>query len=464
MEKDYDFVVIGGGSAGYAAASTAARAGLSVAVIEGGKEVGGLCILRGCMPSKALLATAARAAAVRSANELGVSAGFKGVDGVAMQKRKRLLIEDFAGYRRSQLESGRFTFVRGTARFIDPHSLEIRGAIDDLVLTGKTFLIATGSRIQSPQIEGLSEVGFLDSDAMLEQECLPGSVTVLGGGAIALEAASFYAGIGAKVVLLQRSQRVLKDLDEDVSVAVADGLRHGGVRVETGVQIRGVRSGPLGKGVSFFRGDQSDEVVSEEIMCAMGRVPETRGLGLDVIGIGREGERLQVDSTQQTALPHIFGAGDVCGPLEVVHVAIQQGEIAARNAVRLVGRSNEALERMDYRLKLFAVFSEPGVASVGLTEAEASGQGLSVLTSSHPFADHGKSMVENHLQGFVKLIVEATSRRIVGGSVVGPNAAELIHEVVTAMHFNATAGDLARIPHYHPTLSEIWTYPAEDLA
>lgn len=461
---EFDFAVIGGGSAGYAAAALASKQGFKVVVIEGGEQVGGLCILRGCMPSKTLLATSSCARSVRSASAFGVNATFDGIDGTAMQARKRLLIEDFAGYRKGQLESGKFAFLRGRARFVDPFTLIVAGEGAEQTLRAQTFLISTGSVIPPPQISGLSEAGYLDSDAMLASERIPSSVTVLGGGAIALETASFYAGVGAKVTLLQRSERILKDLDPDVTDALTAAMKAQGIRMETGVAIQSCKRESGGKTIRFSQGDESHEVTSEEIVCALGRVPATHGLGLSAIGLRLDGVRVATSLTQQTSLPHIFAAGDVCSPLEVVHLAIQQGEIAARNAARLMRASREAFEQMDYRLKLFAVFSSPAVAVVGLSEAEAVRDGTPFRVAAYPFGDHGKSMVEGHVHGFVKLLVHAETKRILGAAVVGPQAAEIIHEVVVAMHFNATAGDLAKVPHYHPTLSEIWTYPAEDLA
>ncbi|MEI6713994.1 MAG: NAD(P)/FAD-dependent oxidoreductase [Verrucomicrobiota bacterium] len=463
--NSYDFAVIGGGSAGYAAASTAARLGLKTVVIEGGKEVGGLCILRGCMPSKTLLATARRASEVREASEFGVQAQLTGIDPIAMQARKRSLIEDFASYRRGQLESGRFDFIRGHARFVNPYTLEIR-AFDGSTsqIASRSFLVATGSRISPAPISGLADTGFLDSDALLESETIPASVVVLGGGAIALEAATFYAGLGSKVTLLQRSARVLKEADADVSEAVQAGLRKKGIQLLTDVHL--VKTERLNnlKRVHFEHQTIAQHIDAQEIVYALGRTPNTEGLDLEKIGIRLNSERIHTQRTQQTSLPHIFAAGDVCGPLEVVHIAIQQGEIAARNAAKLLEEKGADLESIDYRLKLLAVFSEPGVAMVGLTEAEAAQQQIPIMTSSYPFADHGKSMVEGHVDGFVKLTVHAVTREILGGAVVGPQAAELIHEIVVAMSLRSTAGALAQVPHYHPTLSEIWTYPAEDLA
>ncbi|NBV87836.1 MAG: NAD(P)/FAD-dependent oxidoreductase, partial [Verrucomicrobia bacterium] len=313
MGENYDFTVIGGGSAGYAAASLAAGAGLRVAVVEGGREVGGLCILRGCMPSKTLLATANRAAAVRGAAEFGVKAQFNGVDGRAMQARKRLLIEDFAGYRKGQLESGRFAFLRGRAHFASAHDLEVSTGEGTRTLHSKTFLIATGSVLTLPPVPGLQETGCLDSDALLESEHIPGSVIVLGGGAIALEAASFFAGVGSRVTLLQRSSRVLKEADPDVSEAIAEGLRHHGVRVETGVELLHCSRSPLGKVVRFKQNGVETECVAEEIVAALGRAPATDGLGLEACGVALEGRHIAARPTQQTSQPHIFVAGDVCG-------------------------------------------------------------------------------------------------------------------------------------------------------
>jgi pyruvate/2-oxoglutarate dehydrogenase complex dihydrolipoamide dehydrogenase (E3) component len=277
--------------------------------------------------------------------------------------------------------------------------------------------------------------------------------------------------------LLQRSARVLKEADPDVSEAVQDGLRKSGVHLLTGVKLLKIERIDGLKRVHFEHNQTPHSVDAHEIGYALGRVPQTQGLNLEILGLTPPHSapnpetprapfsgRIPTSNTQQTALPHIFAAGDVCGPLEVVHIAIQQGEIAARNAHRLLIQPSAKLETIDYRLKLLAVFSEPGVAIVGLSEAEAADLQIPIKTATYPFADHGKSMVEGHLDGFVKLTVHEESREILGGAVVGPHAAELIHEIVVAMSFRATAGALAQIPHYHPTLSEIWTYPAEELA
>jgi len=465
MNDSFDLIVIGGGSAGYAGAATAARLGLKTAVIEGGADVGGLCILRGCMPSKTLLESANRAESIRRAGEFGLRAEYFGADGTAIRARKRRLIGEFADYRRQQLEDGRFEFIRGQATFADAHHVEVRLRDGGLRrLQARAFLLATGSVIKQVNVPGLHDTGFLTSDEVLDSDRIPESIIVLGGGAIALELASFYTGVGSRVTVIQRSEQLLKEVDADVAEAVTEALEHRGVKIFRGTELLGAKRVDGRKRVDFTHEGQERSVEAEEILYALGRAPNLASLGLDQAGvvIGRKG--IEIETSQQSRVVHIFAAGDVCGPFEIVHLAVQQGELAARNAARLLGRLGGKMETMDYRLKLFAVFTHPEVAAVGLTEREAAQQGLEFRTARYPFADHGKSIVRGETHGFVKLIAARETGRILGAACVGPEAAELIHEIVVAMHFGAAAGDLARIPHYHPTLSEIWTYPAEELA
>jgi len=458
--KIYDFAVIGGGSAGYAAASTAASLGLKTVIIEGGAEVGGLCILRGCMPSKTLIESANRFITLRHAAEFGLGAKTISFNGPEIMARKKRLIGEFADYRREQLEAGRFDFVRGQAQFSDAQTLMVEGVG---VIRAKTFLIATGSKIEPVKIPGLAEIGYLNSDAVLDSQEIPRSVIVLGGGATALEFAHFYEGMLAKVTMIQRSSQFLREMDGDVAQALVAGFEKRGITMAFGTKLlRAERVGNL-KQIIFEQNGVEKRVEAHEIIYALGRTPQLEGLQLGDAGVILENGRLPVNARQQTNLPHIFAAGDVAGPYEIVHLAIQQGEIAARNAARLIHSSTEPFEEMDYRLKLSVVFTKPEVAVVGMSEKELIAAQRPFLTAKYLFNDHGKSMVMGETDGFVKLIVASDSREILGAAVVGPHASDLIHEITVAMHFHAKAGDLARIPHYHPTLSEIWTYPAEEL-
>ncbi len=464
MTEEYDFVVIGGGSAGYAAATTATKLGLKTAVIEGGEKVGGLCILRGCMPSKTLIESGNRFRTLQRAREFGLRAENISAVPAEIFARKNRLIEGFADYRRKQLKMGGFHFIRGWASFIDAHTIAVATGDERRTIRGKTFLIATGSRSTQLPIPGLAETGYRDSDQVLETADLPSSVIVLGGGATALEFAHYYASLGATVTVLQRSSQVLKDTDPDIACTVTEALRKRGLTILCDTHLERVERTDSGKCVHFRHGGETRTVEAAEIVYALGREPNFDGLELDRAGLKRDGHFLVVNNQQQTSAPHIFAAGDAAGPHEIVHLAIQQGELAARNAASVLRGDTAALGAMDYRLKLFVIFTEPEVAAVGWTEKELMAAGASYRVSTYPFDDHGKSMVMGETEGLVKLIAAAPSGEILGAAVVGPHAADLIHEITVAMHFHGTASDLARVPHYHPTLSEIWLYPAEELA
>jgi pyruvate/2-oxoglutarate dehydrogenase complex dihydrolipoamide dehydrogenase (E3) component len=461
---EYDFAVIGGGSAGYAAAATASRLGLRTICIEGGAEVGGLCILRGCMPSKTILESANRFLTLRRAKEFGLSAGQIGYDAAAIRERKRRLIGEFAGYRSSQLENGKFEFVRANASFLSPNTLRL-ATLDsrEIEVRFRFALISTGSELNLIEIPGLAETSFLHSDLALDSDVVPPSVVILGGGAIALEFATFYSALGSKVTVLQRSPQFLKEADADASAALTAALRHQGVEMICDTKLLRITAEKGEKAVYFQQNGVERRVAGHDLFYALGRRPRIAGLNLKATGVELSANgAILVNDRMQTSQSHVFAAGDVTGLYEVVHIAIEQAVVAAKNASRLL--EGKELGRIDYRLHLFAVFSHPQLALVGLTEREAVKQNIPVRVASYPFADHGKSLVKGEPEGFVKLIVHAKSGEILGATAVGPEAAELIHEIVVAMHFRATASDLASIPHYHPTLSEIWTYPAEELA
>lgn len=454
---DHDVVVVGAGSAGYAAARTLAGGGLRVAVVEGARDLGGLCILRGCMPTKALLHAAELRHAIEAARAWGVESGSVRVDMRALMARKDALIADFAGYRRAQLEDGRFRLLRGAARFEDPHTLHVEGHGP---LKAGQFVLATGSVIAPPPLASLAGAGVIDSDVALGLETVPGSVVVLGGGPVALEFAQYLARMGSRVTVVQRGAHLLSAMDPDLGEELARALEREGIRVVTGTRLVGVEGEPGRLRVLFERAGVADGVEAEAVFNGLGRRPATSNLGLDRAGVRlRASGHVECDATQRTSASHIYAAGDCCGPLEVVHVAIQQAEVAARNILAHGGR-----EEMDGRCRLVGVFTDPGVAVVGMGEREAERVGRRVRVARYPFNDHGKSMILGCEDGFVKLVADAGTGEILGGACVGPQACELIHEVVVAIAAGMTAAQLARVPHYHPTLSEIWTYPAEELA
>lgn len=452
---DYDLVVVGAGSGGYAAARTARDLGAKVALVDHG-PLGGLCILRGCMPSKALLASSDAIHDARTANALGIRIdGAIGADMPFIAARKRMLIKEFADYRIEGIE--KFPLHMGHAVFGSRTELRVG---DDVVLRAPNFVVATGSSVWPPAIPGLVEAGYLDTDSLLEIESIPKSAIVLGGGYTACELGQFLARMGAKTTMVIRSGHLLTDSDDDIGDALTTYYREEGIAVLTHANLRRVEVRGGKKVVHLVAHDEDVELEADEIFYALGRRPNVEGLGLEAAGVNYHPmQGVEVDLTLRTSNPNIFAIGDVTGGYLLVHVAIYQGEVAARNAIA------NANEKADYRIvSAHTIFSDPQIAVVGATEKQLARDGIAYVRGRYDFAEHGKAMCLNKTHGFVKMMAEPGSGKILGAAIIGPQASELIHEVIVAMNYHATVDEFMRIPHLHPTLSEIWTYPAEECA
>lgn len=453
-DRRHDVVVIGGGSAGYAAARTARDAGADVAIVDQG-PLGGLCILRGCMPTKTFLQSSELMALMKRTREFGLAPVTPRADLSAIVDRKNRLVQEFADYRIAALRDPRFTLYESRAEFISPHDI----LAGNVRIRGQAFVIATGSTARDVSIPGLEESDYLTSDTILDLRRPPSSLLVLGGGPVAVELGQFFARIGSKVTILQRSATLLSNMDEDVGHALEISFREEGIEVITDVSFQGVTRTTLGKTVHFAKNGTKQTRSGELILQALGRHPNLKGLGLEVAGVDVVDGRLTVGPDMRTSQSHIFAVGDVNDFTPIVHLAIQQGEIAAFNATH----PHEPARVIDRRLDAEAVFTEPQVAIAGLSERQCRSQSLPYLTASYPFADHGKAMCMGAAHGFIKLLCRPVDGALLGAQIVGPHAAELIHELLAVMYFHGTAQDLLRIPHYHPTLAEIVTYPAESI-
>jgi pyruvate/2-oxoglutarate dehydrogenase complex dihydrolipoamide dehydrogenase (E3) component len=450
----FDLVVIGAGSGGFAAGRTAREHGATVAFVDKG-PLGGLCILRGCMPSKTLIASGDAAYEVRHAADLGVHASEPAIDFPFVMARKREIIQGFTDYRVAGIET--FPVFAGEARFESPHRLRV----GDDVLEAKHFVIGTGSVVAPAVVPGLAEAGFIDSDEALELTEPPKSMVVLGGGYVGTELTQFYARIGVKTTILIRSGHLLSGEDTDVGEGLTQYFREEGIAVETHASVQCVSVNDDGLKVVHYKQDGVEKsVAAHEIFYALGRVPNVAGLDLEAAGVAYHPIMgVTVDETMRTSQPHIFAVGDVTGRFLLVHVAIQQGEVAARNAV------SDAHEKIDYSLsKTHTVFTDPQVAVVGDSEKELQRAGVAYLSASTPFNDHGKAISIGKTKGFVKMMASPLDGRILGCAILGPHASDLIHEMIVAMHYRATVFEFMRIPHLHPTMAEILTYPAEELA
>jgi len=455
--RSFDFIAIGGGSAGFNAARVAASLGRKVAIIDAGAALGGLCILRGCMPSKTLLHSTDVLHRARHGRVLGLRIPQAEVDMKALQARKRRIIGEFADYRVRQLESGRYTLFREHARFVDAHTLELSGGRR---LTAPSILIATGSRVSTPPIPGLATTPFWTSDEVLDLDRAPESVIVLGGGIVACELAQYLGRVGARVTVIQRSPHVLREHSPEAATVVEEAFRAEGITVFTGTQIESIRAIASGVEVTFRHGDRRVVRRARHLFNALGREPATAGLNLGAAGVacGPDG-RIRVNRWQQTSSPSIYAGGDVCGPHDVVHLAVAQGELAARHAAGARGLRPVAALPL-----LSVVFTDPPVAAIGASEAGLRAAGRPYLAASYPFNDHGKSILMEANRGFVRVFAEPARGRILGAEIVGPEAGELIHCFSGPLAMRATVFDLFRAPWYHPTLAEIITYPLEEIA
>jgi pyruvate/2-oxoglutarate dehydrogenase complex dihydrolipoamide dehydrogenase (E3) component len=454
--RSYDFVAIGGGSAGFNAARVAAGLGKRVAVIDGARELGGLCILRGCMPSKTLIYSAEVLHLARTAGDFGLRVPRAAADMAAVQARKRRIVAEFALDRRKHLRSGKFDLIRSRARFADPHTLVLK---DGSRIRASRILIGTGSRVSVPPVPGLASSRFWTSDDVLALGFKPLSAIVLGGGIVACELAQYLGRIGTRVCMIQRSPDLLREHSRGAAAVVRRAFEDEGMEVHTGTQVLGIRTSARGASVRFREGGKVLRRSARHLFNALGREPATSGLGLEAAGIATaKNGRILTNRWQQTSVPHIYAAGDCCGPHEIVHVAVQQAELAASHACGVKG-----LKPVDESLLLGVVFTDPQVATLGLRERDLVERRVKYVAASHPFNDHGKSILMNANYGYVKVLAEARSGRILGAEIVGKDAGELIHCFSTPLAMRANVRDMLRAPWYHPTLAEIVTYPLEEI-
>ncbi len=449
-------IVIGGGSGGYAAARTARDHTDDVAIIDGADELGGLCILRGCMPSKTLIYSAEVLHLARMADRFGLDIPHAQVDMAKLHQRKRDTIGEFADYRNTQLHADRFTLYRSTARFVGPRRIQLA---DGRLLEGSKIILATGSRVNHPPVPGLDQVPVWTSRDILDLDEVPASVIVLGGGVVACELTQFLARIGTEVTQIQRSPHILKEASPEAATVVEAAFRKEGVRLFTDTRLESISQVDQEIHATFEHAGESITVTAAHLFNALGRSPNTEGLNLEAAGVAlRPTGHIETDPEQRSSNPDIYAAGDVAGPHEIVHIAILQGEIAGHHACGKHG------DPINYDHLTSIIFTDPQVACTGIPEAELRARGIKYLSEDYPFDDHGKSILMEAKSGYVKVHAARSTGLILGAECVGKDASELIHALSVAVTLGATVQDLLKVHWYHPTLSEIWTYPLEDIA
>lgn len=443
-ENEHDLVIIGGGVGGLVTASVAGQLGLDVVLIEREPKLGGDCLHYGCVPSKTLIRSAEVAHLARTASEFGIDAAVDRIDLGSVMGRVREVVEHIQAHDDPERFRSYGVDVRfGEARFVDPHTV----AVDDGVVRGRRFVIATGSSPTVPSIDGLEDAGYLTNETVFGQQELPGRLAVMGGGPVGVELAQAFARLGSEVTIIDVAERLLAREDVELSAELTDALRAEGLTVRTGTEVQSVARGEGGKVVRCNGPEGAQELVVDEVLVAIGRQPNVHDLTLENAGVdyGRGG--IGVDARLRTSAKHIFACGDCCGPYPLTHAAEHQAGVVIANAVFRWPK------KIDYRVLPWATYTDPELAQVGLTEAAARDQGLNVQVARFAFKDVDRALAEGDERGQAKLIVHRG--RIVGASILGPHAGELIHEAVLAMQTRAKIGSIVGMVHAYPTLSQI---------
>ncbi|MFA9460304.1 dihydrolipoyl dehydrogenase family protein [Thiohalorhabdus methylotrophus] len=441
----FDLVVIGGGSGGLSVASVAGRLGLRVALVEASGELGGECLHTGCVPSKALLRSARVARLMRRGADFGLEACEPAPDMGAVSRRVHAVVDRLQAHDDpDRFRSYGVEVIFAAARFLDAHRI----AAGDRVLWGRRFVLATGSTPAVPEVPGLAAAGYWTNENLFDVTEPAGELAVVGGGPVGVEMAQAFRRLGWTVTLVQRGARLLPAEDGGASGVLREALEAEGLTIHTGNKLQEVVPAATRDERHALRLADGSEIPAQRILVATGRHPTTGGLDLEAAGVERtETGAVAVDRRQRTTARHIYAVGDVCGPYQYSHLANYQAGVVIQNAVfRLPARADlTALPRV--------TFCDPEVAQVGLTAAEAEQRYGDTEVHRADFADLDRALAEGEATGFAKLVFRRG--RIIGATVVGPHAGELLPQLVQAVRGKLRPKDIIGAVHAYPTLAEI---------
>jgi dihydrolipoamide dehydrogenase len=443
MAAGTKITIIGGGVTGYPAAIKAARLGAAVTLIEK-DALGGVCLNRGCIPTKALLHAGEVLHTVQGAAEFGIRCGPAQVDFKAVMRRKRAVVQQLRIGVERLLKAKRVRVIQGTAELTDAATVRITETGEKI--SADRILIASGAKPVRLNFEGCDAPDVLDSNQVLELERLPKSLVIIGGGVIGVEFAQIFNRLGVSTTILELLEALVPGADQEIARALEECIRKSGTHVVTQAKVEKIQHGRHGCTVFYTADGQQQTVVGEKVVLAVGRQPATEGLGGERIGLAQQRGALTVNDRLQTNIPHIYAAGDVTGGIMLAHLATAEGECAVSNAL---GDGAP----MNYKAVPACVYTQPEVASVGLTEEEAA-QRFDIAVGRFPFHACGKAQILNQTFGMVKIVSEKKFGGVLGVHIIGPQATNLIAEAVLGMNLEMTVEELAQAIHPHPTLSE----------
>jgi dihydrolipoamide dehydrogenase len=457
--NDFDLVVLGAGTGGYSAAFRAAQLGLKVALVDQAK-IGGTCLHIGCIPTKALLESAAFAERIRHAQEFGITVGDPVVDYARMAERRDQVVKRLWTGLKSLVDKNKVAWIQGKGRLDGPRTVRVEMAVDadnpggERVLQGTDVILATGSRVRS--LPGLEPDGkrIVTSDDVLTTSTLPKDVIVIGAGAVGVEFASMYQDLGVKVTLLEYLPSIVPGEDRDVGQALERSFTRRGMTVMTNARFDVAKVKASRTGVTMAVGPEGKEpaaLKAELLLVAIGRAPNVEDVGLETTRAELEKGFVKVDlKTMRTREPHLYAIGDVVGGLMLAHTAGHEGILAAH-----VIAGDRDVHPMDYVEQPRATYCRPEIASVGLTEQQCQERGLAYKVGKVPFQAIAKAVIGGEYEGFAKVIGSTETGDTLGVHVIGPHATDLIAEATLAFQLEATPWEIGGTTHPHPTLSEI---------
>ena len=460
--NEFDVIVIGSGPGGYVAAIRAAQLGLATAVVERDPAgCGGTCLLRGCIPTKALLHTADLYHDIKNAKEFGIVAENVGIDLAAVMGRKTRIVTRLSkGIESYLFKKNKVTLFKGQGRMDGPRTVVVAGEGGETKLTAKNVVLATGSRPRG--LPGIAPDGvkIVTSDEILELKTVPKSLIVIGAGAVGIEFASIFARFGTEVTVIELLPRVLPLEDEEIS-AEAGKLLAKGMAIHTGATTEAALKTATGVEVAFRTSTgEAKTLTADLLLLAVGRAPVTDGLNLESTKAQTEKGYVRVSPTMETAEPGLFAIGDLVAIEGRAHPML--AHVASHEGIGVMERlAGQATEPVNYDRVPSATYCMPEVAGVGLTEQEAKKRGYDVKIGRFPFGNLAKPRIIGHDGGLVKMVSEAKYDEVLGIHIVGPHATDLISEACVALRLEATTEEIARTIHPHPTLSETMMQAAE---
>lgn len=454
--KEFDIVIIGGGPGGYVAAIRGAQDGAKVALVEK-RKLGGTCLNWGCIPTKALYHSAKALGAVMKSESFGVELGGAkvGFNLAKAVERKDGIVDKLVGGVGQLLKGNGVEVFNGSAFIDSATQVTIKRHSETETITAKNIIIATGSEPAMIPAFNIDRKDILTSTEMLDMKEVPESLLIIGGGVMGCEFATIFARFGSKVTIVELLDTILSTEDKQVVRTVAKSFKALGIEIKTGVTVESVSAGEFDGGSVKTVLAGGEEIITSKALVSIGRSFNSTGLGLEDLGVELDRGSIKVNERMETNVKGVYAIGDVVGGMLLAHVASAEGMVAVKNAL---GGS----VKMDYSVIPAGIFTDPEIASVGLREKEAKERGIEVKVGRFPYAASGKALGMGESDGFVQVVVDPETDKVLGASIVGAHATDLIGELALAMKTGATVADIAGTIHAHPTLPEIVQEAVED--